>query len=185
MLPPLFPMTFFFSYGVNWYYACSKFTIRIFQLFRFQRTPMMFWGIPSRHRQSIIHSQWYHFLSFVHCAYIVARCSYIVKRFFLPVLSVGLPFSRESVASRVLNVRCSEFFHHAIRTCATDSIFRNRGGCLAAFRPCHPWLSILYHDVPTKSTRNLKFFGEKFCSHGIPYPRRVSMIVNHNMPVAR
>ena len=90
---------------------------------------MMFWGIPSRHRQSIIHSQWYHFLSFVHCAYIVARCSYIVKRFFLPVLSVGLPFSRESVASRVLNVRCSEFFHHAIRTCATDSIFRNRGRC--------------------------------------------------------
>lgn len=75
---------------------------------------------------SISHSQWYHFLSFVHCAYIVARCSYIVKRFFLPVLSVGLPFSRESVASRVLNVRCSEFFHHAIRTCSTDSIFRIR-----------------------------------------------------------
>lgn len=88
---------------------------------------MMFWGIPSRHRQSIIHSQWYHFLSFVHCALIVALCTPIAKRFFLPVLSIVLPFRRESVASRVRNVRCSEFFHHAIRTCSTDNIFRNRG----------------------------------------------------------
>ena len=46
------------------------------------------------------------------------------RRFFLQVLSVDLPFRRESVASRVRNVRCSEFFHHAIRTCSTDSAFR-------------------------------------------------------------
>lgn len=109
-------------------------------------------------------------LSFVHCAYIVARCVSIVKRFFLPFLSVVLPFSREYVAARVLNVRCSEFFHHAIRTCSTDSIFRIGVVRLAVFRPCHPWLSILYHYVYPKSTPNLHFFGEKFCSHGIPYP---------------
>lgn len=127
MLPPLFPMTFFFSYGVNWYYACSKFTIRIFQLFRFQRTPMMFWGIPSRHRQSFVLSGITSFRSFT--VHIVSLCTPIVKKIFLPVLSFVLPLSRESVASRVLNVRCSEFFHHAICTCSTDSIFRNRGRC--------------------------------------------------------
>ena len=122
MLPPLSPMTFFFSYGVNWYYACSKFTSRIFQLSSFQRTPMMFWGIPSRHRQSLILSGITSFRSFT--VHIVARCVSIIKMFFLLVLSFVLPFRRESVASRVRNVRCSEFFHHAIRTCSTDSIFR-------------------------------------------------------------
>lgn len=36
----------------------------------------MFWGIPSRHRQSIIHSQWYHFLSFagIHCITLYSHC---------------------------------------------------------------------------------------------------------------
>lgn len=46
------------------------------------------------------------------------------RRFFLPVLSFVLPVRRESVAGRVRTVRCSEFFHHAIRTCSTDNIFR-------------------------------------------------------------
>lgn len=116
MLPPLFPMTFFFSYGVNWYYACSKFTSRIFQLSSFQRTPMMFWGIPSRHRYSLILSGIIPFRSLcLHC-----------QDVFLLVLSFVLPFRRESVTSRVRNVRCSEFFHHAIHTCSTDSIFRIR-----------------------------------------------------------
>ena len=169
-------MTFFFSYGVNWYYACSKFTSRIFQLSSFQRTPMMFWGIPSRHRQSLILSGITPFRLFLDCAYIVACCVSIVKKIFLPFLSFVLPFRREYVAVRVRNVRCSEFFHHAIRTCSTDSIFRIGAECLAAFRPCQPWLSILYHDVYPKSTPNLHFFLEKFCSHGIPYPRRVSWL---------
>lgn len=129
MLPPLFPMTFFFSYGVNWYYACSNFTIRIFQLSSFQRTPMMFWGIPSRHRYSLILSGITSFSSFT--VHIVALCTPIVKMFFLPFLSIVLPFRRESVASRVRNVRCSEFFQHAIHTCSTDSIFR-----IGAVLPC-------------------------------------------------
>lgn len=131
MLPPLSPMTFFFSYGVNWYYACSKFTSRIFQLSSFQRTPMMFWGIPSRHRQSLILSGITSFRLFLDCAYIIACCVSIVKKIFLPVLSFVLPFRREYVAVRVRNVRCSEFFHHAIRTCSTDSIFR-----IGAVLPC-------------------------------------------------
>lgn len=107
----------------------------------------------------------------LHCSTLCIHCQ---DDFFLSVLSVVLPFRRESVASRVRNVRCSEIFHHAIRTCSTDSIFRIGAGCLAAFRPCHPWLSILYHDVYPKSSPNLYFFEEKFCSHDIPYPRRVS-----------
>lgn len=60
--------------------------------------------------------------------HIVARCVSIVKMFFLPVLSFVLSVRRESVAGRVRTVRCSEFFHHAIRTCSTDSDFQNRGG---------------------------------------------------------
>lgn len=63
----------------------------------------------------------------IHCITLYSHCQEDV--FFSSVLSVVLPFSRESVASRVLNVRCSEFFHHAIHTCSTDSIFRNRGRC--------------------------------------------------------
>ena len=85
---------------------------------------MMFWGIPSRHRQSCILSGITPFRSFA--VHIVARCVSIVKKSFLQVLSFVLPLRRESVASRVLSVRCSEFFHHAIRTCSTDSIFRIR-----------------------------------------------------------
>lgn len=65
MLSPLFPMAFFFSYGVNLYFThASNFTIRIFQLSSFQRTPMMFWGIPSRHRYSLILSGITSFRSF-------------------------------------------------------------------------------------------------------------------------
>lgn len=90
---------------------------------------MMFWGIPSRHRQSCILSGITPFRSFA--VHIVARCVSIVKKSFLQVLSFVLPLRRESVASRVLSVRCSEFFHHAIRTCSTDSIFRIR-----AVLPC-------------------------------------------------
>lgn len=74
----------------------------------------------------------------VHCDYILACCVAIVKKLFLPVLSFVLPVRRESVAGRVHTVRCSEFFHHAIRTCSTDSIFRIGAVRLAAFRPCHP-----------------------------------------------
>lgn len=108
----------------------------------------------------------------LHCSTLFLHCQEV----FPLVLSVVLSVCRELVAHRVHTVRCSEFFHHAIHTCSTDSIFRIGAVCLAVFRPCHPWLSILYHDVPTPSSTNLKFFGEKFCSHCIPYPRRVSWL---------
>ena len=152
MLPPLFPMTFFFSYGVNWYYACSKFTIRIFQLFSFQRTPMMFWGIPSRHRQSFVLSGITSFRSLCILYHFVLPLS---RRFFLPVLSFVLSVRRESVAGRVRTVRCSEFFHHAICTCSTDSIFR-----IGAVLPCGvPSVSSLTVHIVSWCTPkiNLKF----------------------------
>lgn len=80
------------------------------------------------------------------CSTLCIHCQEV----FLRVLSVVLSVCRELVAHRVHTVRCSEFFHHAIRTCSTDSIFRIGAVHLVAFRPCHPWLSILYHDVYPK-----------------------------------
>lgn len=137
---------------------------------------MMFWGIPSRHRQSIIHSQWYRFLSFVHCAYCITLYSHCQEDFFfLLVLSVVLPFRRESVASRVRNVRCSEFFHPIHLALQMDSLSEDGGRCtwrrsVRVILDC-PYCIMMYSQ---KSSTNLHFFGEKFCSHGIPYPRRVS-----------
>lgn len=49
--------------------------------------------------------------------------------FFLLVLSVVLPFSRESVAGRVLNVRCSEFFHPIHLALQMNSLLESSGRC--------------------------------------------------------
>lgn len=98
----------------------------------------------------------------VHCAYCSTLCIHCQDDFFLPVLSVVLPLSRESVTSRVLNVRCSEFFHHAIHTCSTDSIFRI--GAVALRRSVRVILDCP-HCITTciqKSTPNLHFFEKKF-----------------------
>lgn len=110
MLPPLFPMTFFFSYGVNWYYACSNFTSR-FKLFSCQRAMITFRGIPSLPFSFWILSS--RSFTGIHCITLYSHCQEI---FFLPAPSFVLPFRRESVAGRVRNVRCSGVFRHAIRT---------------------------------------------------------------------
>ena len=111
----------------------------------------------------------------VHCAYCSTLFLHCQEDFFFRlVLSVDLSSRRELVTHRVRPVRCSEFFHPIHLALQMDS-FRNVWGGVPCGVPSVPLtMPRLYHDVPTPSSTNLKSFGEKFCSHGIPYPRRVS-----------
>lgn len=84
-----------------------------------------------------------HVLSFVHCAYIVARCSYIVKSEF------SFWFSLSSYHS-VVNLLPVAFSMCGVLSSSTLStlhyrwiVCRKVRAVRLAFRPCHPWLSRL------------------------------------------
>lgn len=185
MLSPLFPMAFFF-FPMVWIYTLRMQVISPFAFFSYSivKEP---WTLAMLSRSKgyphepmpcirFHHRCRSHVLSFVHCALIVALCTPIVKDMFSSVW-----FSLSSYHATV-NWLPIAFAMCGVLSSSTLSTLHYRWIVCrkvravhhVAFRPCHPWLSRLYHNVLPSSRKNLQSFGEKFCSHDIPYPRRVS-----------